>query len=256
MDFKELNDIVTNKLNNQPSLAQDSFELARKFNLRVKNSAECKQDFPKKNPLLNNGAIYALYKGEYTIYYDEKYAYKNFAIAHEIAHHLLQHESDGATQHHDANILAAMLIAPKQSVLKNKIKNEVELSEKYIIPIKVAQSYWECLNIKKKPKYWLYILLIILLTATITIAGLLTNQRENSANIEESNNAPINSSAEVKYEDAAPTINNSNLIYVTVSGTKYHKPNCFHIKNKTNTIELSIEKAVASGYEPCKDCIK
>ena len=234
MDFKELNDIATNKLNNQPSLAQDSFELARKFNLRVKNSTECKQDFPEKNSLLNNSAIYALYKGEYTIYYDEKYAYKNFAIAHEIAHHLLQHESDGTTQHHDANILAAMLVAPKQSVLKNKIKNEVELSEKYIIPIKVAQNYWECLSIRKKRKHWLYLSLLFLLVATITILGLLISQRDNSANIEESNNAPINSSAEVKYEDTAPTVNNLKLIYVTVSGTKYHKSDCFHIKNKTN----------------------
>lgn len=249
MDFKELNNIIINKLNNPPTFARDSFELARNFNLRVKNSTECKQDFPEKNPLLNNGAIYALYKGEYTIYYDEKYAYKNFAIAHEIAHHLLHHESDGTTQHYDANILAAILIAPKESILKNKIKNEVELSEKYVIPIKVAQSYWECLNIKKKGIYWLYIILVVLLASIITITGFLLNQNDNLENIEESSNTPLNSS-EIEHDNNEP-----KLIYVTVSGRKYHESNCFHIKNKTNTIELPVEKAVSFGYEPCKDCM-
>lgn len=45
-----------------------------------------------------------------------------------------------------------------------------------------------------------------------------------------------------------------NTVYVTVSGEKYHKKGCYHIKNKDNLVELSIEDAEAAGYEPCKDC--
>ncbi len=43
-------------------------------------------------------------------------------------------------------------------------------------------------------------------------------------------------------------------VYVTSSGKKYHKAECYHISGKHNLIELSISQAEQVGYEPCKDC--
>lgn len=57
---------------------------------------------------------------------------------------------------------------------------------------------------------------------------------------------------------ASPQFANSkNLkpVYITPSGSKYHKSTCRHIQ-KSATVELSIEDAVNAGYEPCKDCMQ
>ena len=248
MEFQELTNIARlNRTTNSKCLPQDSFELARSLNIRVKNSTECKQDFPEKNPLWSNNAIYALFKGEYTIYHDEKYAYKNFAIAHEIAHHLLQHESDGAIQHHDANILAAMLTAPEDLISTYKIKSARDLSLKCAIPISVAEEYWKHLYPKSYSKNICLILFATLIFFCIIMSVIFLHKpsvtyTENAKDIEDVNIQDNNAQT-------------SNII-ITVSGTKYHKSDCFHIKNKTNTIELSIEEAVNAGYESCKDCIK
>ena len=124
----------------------DAFKLAKQLDLRVKNSIECKQDFKDQYPLYKCNAAYTLVNGEYTIYHDEKYAYKNFSVAHEIAHHLLEHCSDGVKEHHDANLLAAILLLSPENIVKNKIKHAVELSLKCLIPYNVACEYWADLN--------------------------------------------------------------------------------------------------------------
>ena len=45
----------------------------------------------------------------------------------------------------------------------------------------------------------------------------------------------------------------SEIVVVTKSGKKYHKPNCYHVIG-SEVIELTISEAEAAGYEPCKDC--
>ena len=246
MNFEELNNIAkVNKLNNPLTYSQDSFELAKSLSIRLKNSMECKQDFPDKNQLRNNNAVYALFKGEFTIYYDEKYAYRNFAIAHEVAHHILQHESDGAVQHHDANILAAILIAPKESILENRIKNEIELSEKYVIPIEVAQLYWKYLNINNPKVYQVYISLTILLVIGIIIFALTRHYIPPAAN-----NIPPQKEENI----AISTQSQQEAVYVTVSGSKYHLPDCSYVKNKNNLTQYNLDEAIEQGYRACSRC--
>lgn len=45
---------------------------------------------------------------------------------------------------------------------------------------------------------------------------------------------------------------NSNIVYVTKTGTKYHKSNCSYLKN--SKIEMSLTDAKAQGYTPCSRC--
>lgn len=58
---------------------------------------------------------------------------------------------------------------------------------------------------------------------------------------------------------APPAIQNNQLtdsVYVTPSGTKYHKADCYHIKNNANTEKLTKQAAEEKNYSPCKTCIK
>lgn len=54
-------------------------------------------------------------------------------------------------------------------------------------------------------------------------------------------------------EDSKPT-QHYNVVVITSDGEKYHKPDCYIIQNKTNTITVSIDEAVQMGKEPCKIC--
>lgn len=46
----------------------------------------------------------------------------------------------------------------------------------------------------------------------------------------------------------------NNAVYVTKSGSKFHKRNCRHIKNSSTILEIPYNDVTHSGYEPCKDC--
>ena len=48
--------------------------------------------------------------------------------------------------------------------------------------------------------------------------------------------------------------NPSDVVVITKSGDKYHRPDCFYVQNKTNTQELTREKAEALKKEPCAAC--
>ena len=143
MTYRELKKIVDKRLlMHQTSLPIDIFYVASQLNIRIKNSIGAKEDFKDSNPLYSHNTVYAINKGEYTIYYDEHYAYKNFSIAHEISHHLLGHTSDGAKQHQEAQLMACIIVAPVKLIHKHKIKSPLQLSEICKIPIDVAEDYW------------------------------------------------------------------------------------------------------------------
>lgn len=251
MNFQQLEKIAEKYIvinyNNFPA---NAFELARKLNLRVKNSIECKKDFKDKYPLYNCNAVYTLVNGEYTIYYDEKYAYKNFSVAHEIAHHLLEHCTDGAREHHDANLLAAILLLPPKKIVKQKIKNAIELSEKYLIPYNVACEYWVEIKYKipqkqKIIKYTSFIICLISITILSTSYIIKDYDNTKTSNL---------------FTDAISTENPTELnlektkVVVTISGEKYHIPSCYYLKNKDNLSQFNIDEAIKNGYEPCLKC--
>lgn len=43
-----------------------------------------------------------------------------------------------------------------------------------------------------------------------------------------------------------------HIVYITKSGDKYHSPFCRYLRY--SSIEMSIQEAEASGYEPCSKC--
>ncbi|MFH1748129.1 MAG: hypothetical protein ABIG44_13920, partial [Planctomycetota bacterium] len=42
------------------------------------------------------------------------------------------------------------------------------------------------------------------------------------------------------------------IVYVTDSGTKYHRADCYHLRKSKRAMKLS--EAKARGYEPCSHC--
>ncbi len=53
----------------------------------------------------------------------------------------------------------------------------------------------------------------------------------------------------------ASTFASAAEVYVTKSGTKYHKADCSLIKNRDVTA-MDEDEAIASDYEPCRRCFK
>lgn len=53
--------------------------------------------------------------------------------------------------------------------------------------------------------------------------------------------------------DVSDTAAQSESVFVTKNGTKYHKADCYHIKD-SDVIELTVPEAEEAGYEACKDC--
>lgn len=58
---------------------------------------------------------------------------------------------------------------------------------------------------------------------------------------------------EASAEDFEP-INSSDTVYITASGTKYHKDGCSYLSN--SKVSVSLSKAISQGYTPCSRCIK
>ena len=47
----------------------------------------------------------------------------------------------------------------------------------------------------------------------------------------------------------------SETVYITKSGKRYHKPDCRHIVGR-DVLEKTISEAEEDGYTPCKDCFR
>lgn len=50
---------------------------------------------------------------------------------------------------------------------------------------------------------------------------------------------------------AEETDNGDTIVYVTASGTKYHRGSCSYLKSK---YEITLREAAESGYTPCSRC--
>ena len=65
---------------------------------------------------------------------------------------------------------------------------------------------------------------------------------------------PPTRSAEASAEPAAKVAQDPDeiIVYVTKSGKKYHRKDCYHLRKSARPIPL--KEAIRKGYEPCKHC--
>ena len=45
-------------------------------------------------------------------------------------------------------------------------------------------------------------------------------------------------------------------VYITRSGERYHKQNCYQIKRSTTVSAIPLSEAIKEGYTECKSCYK
>ena len=50
-----------------------------------------------------------------------------------------------------------------------------------------------------------------------------------------------------------PTPQQTTIVYITRTGKKYHRPDCYHISGNP-TFSININEAISTGYEACKTC--
>lgn len=88
---------------------------------------------------------------------------------------------------------------------------------------------------------------ICVLTAIMLVVSV-HNSRENETIAEVDTTISAITSVSNSEQDES-----SEIVVVTKSGKKYHKPDCYHVAG-SDVIELTISEAEAAGYKPCKDC--
>lgn len=212
-------------------------------------------------------------KGKYMVFYDDSlsYADRNYYIAHEIGHIVLDHTVTGLiigksedpetenAQEQEADIFALYLLAPSTVLAQadvvsiRDISRCTTISERHagMVSREVAslKSYVQTpeeakLCIQFRPFIWnrklfklkrLGIVLLAMLS-TAALAYLLYKD--------------IFVDAPHQYEIEVST---SRVVYVSEHGTKFHLQNCPTIQN-SKVAEITIKEAMETGYGECQRC--
>ena len=259
MTYEELKKIAQPHIRENDNLPSNSFLLLNQLHIQYKTEYQCSEDFKGKyNPMHDHPAFLYVTNNDKILYFKTTSRYWNFYVFHEIAHYLLGHEDNSPQNELDANLLACILVAPIEN-FPTTIKTAQDLSSTCQIPVDRAEEYWQ--EIKNKTPYrqklkkritLLAVCLIVMLTVFTTYITLKNNNTKPSGN---SNFQTSTETPSLSENLIRPPLK-ENQVIVTISGTKYHMPDCRYVKNKTNVIEEDINTAINDGYAPCKVCIK
>lgn len=232
------------------------------------------EEIVKKRPsftMLNNGRNIILYNNNLS------YENKLFYICHEFGHIVLKHTSEKnvlginrdpaetARQEQEANDFAAELLAPACVMSALGVRSAEQLRKyglispeqalrhidniKSFLPSTTAEkalterlTHRRIISPDKK-----IIAVIAALVMIITAIGISNNQSR-----------PVESTVSTSQYSVSsehPIVEpQEECVYITRTGEKYHKHDCYHIAGKTNLLELTEAEAEQAGYEPCKDC--
>lgn len=258
MTYEELKKIAQPHIREKDNLPSNALLLLTQLHIPYKTEKQCEKDFEGKyNPLDNHPAFLFVKGDEKVLYFKTTTRYYNFYIFHELAHYILGHEDDSPQNELDANMFACILAAPIENLPTN-IKTAQDLSSACTIPIDKAEEYWaEIKERLPKPKLSTKHKILISSIITIVILCLSIAGFMLSKIFSNSQDAPIvNQTPIVHTPTPIENISQNQDVVVTISGTKYHLPDCRYVKNKTNVIEEDINAAINDGYAPCKVCIK
>ncbi len=246
-NYKELKTI------SKKYIGKEVYSIAHELDISVLDEVACNKLFKSNSPLSNQNAVLVTVGNRYTIYFKES-KHKEYYILHEICHYLLKHNADGEYEENQSNILACMILISDKS-----INNDVfDLSEIYNIPVEIVILYIQYLksntNIYNKRKIILFtsftIAACVLFVSGTLLGAFVINNKTSEI-------TPVVTDTETTTElvslttQAQPT---DNTVYITKSGTKYHKENCYYIKN-SKTVALTVEQAEQQDYSPCAVCI-
>ena len=205
-----------------------------------------------------------------------------FAIAHEIGHIVLKHNYQGVVgyseadsdQEREANTFAYQLLAPLCVLRAMNITDMADIETNTLLDKNYAKTVHTALHhYKKQPradelvvaygirlpkKRFNFSLVVALLVAALCIASVFIRV---VPPLQEPTEATSEFLEELKTKQEAlnpsvdPTADVSETVYITRYGERYHKQQCYHIKDRMVTA-LTVSEAVEDGYTPCKTCFK
>lgn len=234
-------------------------------------------------------AVTVRYANQKFIFFDEKQSTgtRLFAIAHEIGHIVLQHNYCGAVgytqsdnvQELEADTFAYQLLAPLCLLRALHVTDTRDIESCSLLDHdrakkvhKALQHYHEQPHDKEiiraygivQPRRkldfaFLLILLVVLITAATIVVRELPKQNSPAETTQnffaQLRDKQPETTARFDLQAATPSPEQSETVYITRSGERYHKQNCYHIKNRTVTA-ISLSDAVEDGYTACKSCYK
>lgn len=222
----------------------------------------------------SNGFTYASSDGVIIFIKDElNYLEKIDVLCHEIGHLVLGHIAIGTKQKQisieninnaqelEADVFALVLQAPTYLMQTLGITTKRSLIEKGIFKnknAKLRRKYYlqdiPIYNIVHKILLGMFITVVVVSVFTVTKTHYNNNERtiaEPETTAKTTNLTEI--STEELTEITSTALTSIETVYTTKTGSKYHKPSCFHIKNR-KTISMSLSDAEVQGYFPCSDC--
>lgn len=222
-------------------------KLAKSYGWRVKSYKEAKV-FIKYHKLEESAEIHRAFAYEYEdeiiIFYRDDLEGEQllFAIAHEIGHLVLQHDENNHSAESEADEFARLLIG----------------------------DYFYL----KKAAFILTVVLLLVIVMNMKscgTSGIVINHNATAYLTESETTVPIQDGSEIATTITTSTVETSTLnqeietsgttyivgtehaVYISKSGNKYHRADCYHI-NVDNCTIMSKEQAISLGYEPCKTC--
>lgn len=263
------------------------------YNLNNKNDIELFKTINLLNYAKQHIAFTYSSKKNKIVYfrYDLSEQLKREVFSHELGHIKCNHVNDSTgvlgysgnsysdhEQEYEANIFQLSLLAPTCIIKAAKMNSEKQIEDYTLVSYRSAHSV---LSNYDKSSYFItaeqrlckqfqpYIRGILrqkyyknlkygIIVAIIIIFGLSALGLYHNALIQKQNisSSIITPSPTVSMPKATPLSGKiSNVTVVrTSSGEKYHKPDCRYVKNKTNISELTLQKAIDNGLEPCSIC--
>ena len=79
----------------------------------------------------------------------------------------------------------------------------------------------------------------------------------NNANTSQQRVVPTPTTVQQMTTKSEPTLSSreqTDMVVITKTGTKYHRTDCQHVENITNTFTITKAEALARNYGPCSTC--
>ena len=157
--------------------------------------------------------------------FDNRSVYISSKLNEEIGTMLLLHE-------------VAHIVLEHYSIFNDTTQQEIE-----------AEHFVKCIMKPIVKPQAVYITLILAVLIVFGIVGLI-NYNETKMLPE-----PTESTHDMHTEQTE-TQEYIDTVVITPSGSKYHKPDCQYVRNKSDVITLTLDEAIKMNYEQCKVCFK
>lgn len=134
--------------------------------------------------------------------------------------------------------------------------NKIKFLDKRLMENEAEAFAYTVLNYKRNYKPLYFAICLVLASVISATAGY--NLHSDDTPPPEQYNVPISNSitpATEPTETQAPVINENNtgFVYVTKTGTQYHKANCQYVRNNNTATAIKADEA-NKRYTPCRVC--